>query len=255
MTGVFIPRSPTPSDATGLWLGGGGFAGLRPLEPMVPLTAGHVTSVAVVGLHRSGSSCLAGVLHKLGVFMGRQLGGCEPTGGFEDLGFTRLCEAVFPFPTIERRLAVPVVARELRRWLATHRTDAGHLRGSTGGKYPHLCAMGEELVAAAGSSLRVVHIDRPLEESVASMVSRSGRARPGTFLDASPEQCEQLQCWLWTQKHRFLGRVPHLTVPYHELLADPARQVRRLQDYLGLSPTGEQRKAAVAHVRAELRRH
>ena len=61
--------------------------------------------VAVIGLHRLGSSALAGVLHKLGVHLGNQLGGYEPTGGFEAITLAHLCERAYPFPSTV--LAVP----------------------------------------------------------------------------------------------------------------------------------------------------
>ena len=44
-----------------------------------------------------------------------------------------------------------------------------------GGKYPHLCAMGEDLIEMLGKDLREIHIDRPLEESIESMKRRSAK--------------------------------------------------------------------------------
>jgi len=209
--------------------------------------AEHPSFVAVVGLHRSGSSCLAGVLHKLGVYMGQRLGGYEASGGYEAQGLAALCERAFPFPGVERR----VEERELRDALARHirhvHARAQQLGRLAGGKYPHLCAMGAALQAICADQLKVIHIDRPLEVSIESLRRRSRRARGR--LQISDEQAEIVQRWLWAHKQRWLPGIPHLRVSYDELCASPAVQVARIIDYLGLSPTSEQRAQAVAHVR------
>jgi len=52
-----------------------------------------MTAIAVVGLHRGGTSAVAGVLHHLGVFMGDQLlppSAHNPKGYFEDKRFVTL---------------------------------------------------------------------------------------------------------------------------------------------------------------------
>ena len=66
--------------------------------------------VAIIGLHSSGSSCVAGVLYHLGVHLGNHLGGYygnDPNGacGFEAVGLAQLCEAAIPFPTTEYKLS------------------------------------------------------------------------------------------------------------------------------------------------------
>jgi len=54
---------------------------------------------AVLGPHRSGSSCVAMLLHHLGVHMGNELGGYEGTGGGEAKGLADICESVMRFPS------------------------------------------------------------------------------------------------------------------------------------------------------------
>jgi hypothetical protein len=56
---------------------------------------------AVLGPHRSGTSCVAMVMHHLGVHMGNELGGYEATGGGEAIGLANLCENAMRFPAIE----------------------------------------------------------------------------------------------------------------------------------------------------------
>ncbi len=209
--------------------------------------------VAVIGLHRSGSSCLAGVLHALGVHMGNRLGGYERTGGFEAVGLSQICESAFPFPSTDLRIDREVLKNRL----------AGHINAMTkvaknkgvlaGGKYPHLCAMGDLLKEICGNGLRIIHASRPLEESIASLKSRS--ARSSGWLHISGEQSESVQRWLWGRKEEMLGRINHLSVEYADLIADPCREIDRIVRYLDINPGPERRERAIAHVRPELRKH
>ena len=206
-----------------------------------------VPFVAVIGLHRSGSSCLAGVLHNLGVHMGEMLTGYEPTGGFEAAELIRLCEAAYPFPRTEPALPQTTIVAELRRYVTKVCTAAAD-RGSqlAGGKYPQLCAMGAALQHACGGQLRLVHIDRPLEESVASLRERS-RKETG-FLAAGDAEVEQLQRWLWHEKQELLREVPHVDVAFAELLATPRREIERVASWLEITPSEQAIARAVAHV-------
>ncbi len=79
-----------------------------------------------------------------------------------------------------------------------------------------------------------IHASRPLDESIASLKSRSRRSR--NWLNISYEQCESVQHWLWERKHEFLGQVDHLDVEYADLLNDPDCQVERIIRYLNLDP-------------------
>ena len=204
--------------------------------------------MAVIGLHRSGSSCLAGVLHNLGVNMGEMLTGYEPTGGFEAAELMRICEAAYPFPRTEAALPQTEIVAALTRYVAKVCAAAAD-RGSrlAGGKYPQLCAMGSALRYACGRQLRVVHIDRPLEESIASLKERS-RKETG-FLAAGDAEVEHLQRWLWREKQELLAQVAHVDVTFADLLADPRREIERVASWLELTPSEEAVAKAVAHVK------
>ncbi|MBI1373643.1 MAG: glycosyl transferase family 25 [Phycisphaera sp.] len=206
--------------------------------------------VAVVGLHRSGSSCLAGVLHHLGVHMGNRLNGYEPAGGFEAEGLAHLCERAYPFPSTNLAIPCSTLIEELRGWIGDRRREAHWKNSIAGGKYPHLCAMGEELQTVCGRRLRVIHIDRPLDRSIESLKERS-RKEAG-WLNITDEQCERVQRWLWERKTAFLAGVDHLTIGFDDLRADPVAQVGRVIAFLGIDPTEAQRAAAVRHVRADV---
>jgi len=209
-----------------------------------------VPFVAVIGLHRSGSSCLAGVLHNLGVHMGEMLTGYEPTGGFEAAELMGICEAAYPFPSTEPALPQTEIGAALRRYVTKACTTAAH-RGSrlAGGKYPQLCAMGAALRHACGEQLRVVHIDRPLEDSIESLKERS-RKETG-FLAADDAQVEHLQRWLWHEKQELLGQVAHVDVAYADLLAAPRGEIERVASWLEFAPSEEAIASAVAHVRPD----
>lgn len=217
------------------------WSGTRSPESLPPF-------VAVIGLHRSGSSALAGVLHKLGVHLGNQLGGYEPSGGFEAVTLAHLCEHAYPFPSTTLAIPREQLLRDLRSFIAEKRLEAQWKNTIAGGKYPHLCAMGDELREICGDALRVIHINRPLDESIASLKKRSAAAKD--WLRIGDERAEAVQRWLWERKAAFLDTVDHLTIEFDDLLTEPAAQVDRVIEYLALKATDDQRAAAIAHVRA-----
>jgi len=203
--------------------------------------------VAVVGLHRSGSSCVAMMLHKLGVSMGDKLVGYESRngGGGEAAGLAKLCEraARFPKAGIDDSQKCKQM---LSRWIADRRRRN---KGPIGGKYPHLCAMGGMLKEICGKSLRVIHCDRPLADSIDSLKRRSRKCRG--WLAISDGQSEKVQQWLWDQKLPFLSSLPIgrvLHIRYADLLERPEVVVDSMISFLGISPTESQRSDAIAHV-------
>jgi hypothetical protein len=202
------------------------------------------TFVAVIGLHRSGSSCVAMMLHKLGVSMGDKLGGYESKngGGGEAAGLAGICERAARFPSTEIKNRARA-DRELAVWVK-RRMKKSRIAG---GKYPHLCAMGPTLAATCGSSLRIINCDRPLEDSIDSLKRRSRKC--SGWLSISDEESERVQHWLWKEKEAFLSQHEHHSVKYADLLADPESVVDGLIAYLEIRPTAEQRMAAIQHVK------
>lgn len=209
--------------------------------------------VAVVGLHRSGSSCVATMLSILGVNMGDKLGGYEPTGGGEAQGLAALCERAARFPKAKIENAGQV-QRNLRNWIQGRLAKTQKSGQLAGGKYPHLCAMGDMLKEICGDDLLVIHCNRPLEESIESLRQRSRKV--SGWLAASDEQCEAVQRWLHSEKQRFLGSMPASTVlhiDYERLLCDPPSVVEDIIRFLSISPSRTQVDAAVAHVSPQQR--
>jgi hypothetical protein len=182
--------------------------------------------------------------------MGEMLTGYEPTGGFEAAELMKICESAYPFPSIEPALPQTEIVAALTRYVAKACTAAAH-RGLqlAGGKYPQLCAMGAALQRACGEQLRLVHIDRPLEESIASLKERS-RKEAG-YLAASDAEVEQLQRWLWQEKQELLEQVSPVDVAYADLLQAPRREVERVASWLEITPSEEAITKAVAHVQPD----
>jgi hypothetical protein len=204
--------------------------------------------VAVLGLHRSGSSCVAMMLHKLGVSMGEKLVGWESRngGGGEAAGLSWLCEKAAKFPRVGFEDPASC-EKSLSAWVARHRTRS---ESPCGCKYPHLCAMGPMLARIVGSDLMVVHCDRPFRDSVASLVRRSSKATG--WLNASEDECTAVQQWLWDEKQAFLASLPSdrvLHVQYDRLRRRPGVIASELVDFLGIRPSVEQFEAAIAHVK------
>jgi hypothetical protein len=218
--------------------------------------SGRKPPVWVIGLHRSGSSVTAGILHRLGVHMGNRLRGYEDrgTGGFEAHGLSLICEAAYPFPSVEAKLDRKIIKSRLRQWIGARQREAAWRGTTMGGKYPHLCFMIDLLLEIEPES-RFIHIDRPAEESVRSLTDRSAKARG--WLRATPEQCERVQTALAAVKREGLARVPQglvLNLEYARLLQNPAASVGAMIEFLGLSVREEQRAAAMALVEPQRRK-
>jgi len=204
--------------------------------------------VAVLGLHRSGSSCMAGIVHSLGVHMGNKFTGCEADGGYEAQDLARMCEKYMPFPGVSVKLSAREIRSRLNNWIHARQVEAEQQKTVAGGKYPNLCTMGEHLRHVVGDQLYVVNISRPLEESIQSLIKRSGRRH-------RHESLKKLQRLLMNKKIAFLKTARHVvTVEYDDLLKYTEREVRRIAEFLPIEATEENIQAAIKYVKPEKRR-
>jgi hypothetical protein len=204
--------------------------------------------VVVLGIHRSGSSMVAGILHELGVHMGNKFQGYEDRhkGSFEAVGLRDLCERLYPFPSIEPAIPMTEAERWLATWVGHRRQEAKGQRTLPGGKYPHLCAMGGLLRKV--EPLRIVHINRPLEVSIKSLVGRG----------VNPEKAKKVQTWLWWEKGKFLTTLKEeerLDLEYDQVLKAPAEVVDQITEFLQLGVRKNRRQKAIEMVDASLRTH
>ena len=212
--------------------GGGDQAKLIPGAPFV----------AVIGLHSSGTSALAGVCHHLGVHLGNTFTGYYGSNarnpdkgcGFEAVGLCAIIRRGIRWPENRLLRDESQIEADLRQWIANRQHEAQARDTLAGGKHPLLLAAPEVLTRICGDNLKVIHASRPLEESIRSFVRREKHRH-------DPKQLEAHQRWLWGKKVDFLERNDHLTVEYRDLLQDPAGQARRIAEYLGRDePTEEE---------------
>ena len=210
--------------------------------------------VAVLGLHSSGSSCLAGVLYHLGVDLGDSLGGFygnDPKSkkcGFEAAGLVQICERAVKFPETNYRQKKEGMWRSLRGWINTRKRKAAKTGKIAAGKYPTLCRFQNQLINVTGPTLRIITSERPIDDSVASMAKR--------FPKLPRNQIAAHQQWLQDGKEELVNRLdPNnvFRVPYYELLQDPEHWAGEIAAFLELEPTPEQLAAVVAWVQPEKR--
>ncbi len=211
--------------------------------------------VAIVGLHSSGSSAMAGVCWHLGIHLGKKFLGYYAVDqvhrGFEERGLFRLCEEAAPFP--QTSINNPDRTQEcLVKWINDRQREASKKKVLAGGKYPHLCRLGKQLQRACGENLLVIHCDRFLEESILSLQRREQKKADG----CTPEAAEAVQRWLWAGKQEFLAEIPaerQLTVSFDYLLADAEQQARRIAEFLHIDPTAKQIRNAASLVKPKSR--
>jgi len=212
--------------------------------------------VAVIGLHSSGSSALAGVLYHLGLHLGNQLGGVygvDPENdecGYEAVGLAAHCETVAPFPSTHFIVAKEAIWSGLRSWINDRRREAGSKRTIAAGKYPMLCRMGNQLLNICSDKLRIIHIDRPFEMSVASLAKRYENVHP-------LEKIREHQQWLLDGKLELLSRVDSsqmLHVQFDDLVSNTRETVKAICNFLDRWPEPDIIERAIASIKPE-RKH
>lgn len=210
--------------------------------------------VAVLGLHSSGSSCLAGVLHHLGLHLGNKLIGYygdqpdQGNCGFEAAGLAAICEQAVPFLSTDYKMEQEAIRLHLRGWINEKRREAARRETIAAGKYPQLCRMGKQLMNLCGDQLRVIVSERPIEESILSLQRRCS--------ERSPEEVARHQHWLEEGKQWILDRLDpsrKLIVQYSHLLEAPGDEVRRIAQFLAITPEVAQMEAVMKWVDPEKR--
>jgi hypothetical protein len=223
-----------------------------PAEQLEAFDAEASPLVVVIGLHSSGSSALAGVLHHLGLHLGNRLVGyygTDPNGacGFEAVRLFQICEKAIPFPATERKIKRGELWAELRAFINEKKREAFFKGTLAALKYPQLCQMGPQLRNLCGKNLRVIHIDRPIEDSIRSMQKRPDVKRNGI----KPRDVAEHQRWLAEGKQDLLQSLPPsqvLTVRFKTLLSHPRVAITQIKKFLRIKPTREQIQRALDSV-------
>lgn len=205
-----------------------------------------MTCVLVVGTPRSGTSCIAGVLHHLGVRMTLrnypEPHAINPKGFYEDREMLQalvqssgwITEATFAGrhqQIAEKRAAFPLLQKAI-----AERTAAGVLWGCKS----LLAADGVFRQAYTGTLLVVRALRSPdaiRASSIAAMVGLERRSVAGMVERAD-------QCVIELDS-------PTLTVAFEDMTANPEREVGRIAAFVGLPVS----RTAVEFVEPSLRHH
>lgn len=186
----------------------------------------------VLGVPRSGTSLVAGILHTLGIDMGegylQPADANNPAGYFEDLRIQRLNKQITgiryghaqpPDISAEQKLAYRDLAAECQR------------KPLWGMKDPRLCFT-LHWITPYLKDARLVIVRRDFEASVASLVKHSIVSYKGELRMDPPQARAILATWLEAMDRQiavFDG--PALEVNYRALLKEPMAWVRALNAF------------------------
>ncbi len=205
--------------------------------------------VAVCGPFRSGTSCVAAVLHAMGVPMGlnlavlRQPRAFAPRGTWEAPRLGQICRQAVREPDMTIVRSSEWIRYELRRYIV-ERVHAMPGR-PIGMKHPSLCLLLPEL-ASVWPRVLVVAVNRELDAAIRSGLEVG-------WLPTAPAVIPMLRA----TRDRDLERlgVPHFVVQYEELLETPLPVIERLAAFCGVELTEERRTAALQVIDPQLCHH
>lgn len=253
-----IGQRKGPSDISGkkfdrdrYWQSAESLAGKDPIQQ---------NFYVILGLHSSGSSCLAGVCYHLGMYLGKKLVGYygrmdgsnrnspDRQCGFEAVGIRDICEKIIPFPEVKPRWAPGRIRNKLQAWINSKRKEGIQAKVKAGCKYPQLCQLGPYLQDILGDHLRVIISDRPVEDSIKSIIKRQPNMDPALL--------EKHQRWLAEGRDELAASLPKdqvLRVPYYSLLEDPENWSLKIADFceIPIKAGSETHKAATLYVKPD----
>ena len=210
------------------------------------------TCIAVLSGGRSGSSCVAGVLYTLGIYMGAELIGRSPSNRmahFEDLEFVDLHrQMVGDWRHAKLSVSGPGSAyRQLVR-----RREQRQLWGL---KDPRLCFTFRFLTDTLSddTTLKAIRVWRDPNVSAASMVARAKREPHVEHLQVTLPQAKRIARAYHAALEESLNgwEGPLLAVDYNELVDDPPAGIEAIAHFCGIPSNAR----AVAFVKPGLRHH
>ena len=186
--------------------------------------------IVVVGMPSGGTSLVAGMLHKLGVDMGRL-----PTK--VEVAARRFPRAYDSYECQDLEAAIKHMLSGAEMAAAFHGYISNRLFcaiARQGVKNPRLLHM----VGPERFPIDVVHVRRRLEDVFESDMRHT---------ESTPQRAAALGASVWAMR-RFLSTVkPVLALDFEAALAAPEQAVAALVDSLGLAPTTQQLQAAQSH--------
>ena len=186
----------------------------------------------MLGLYSSGSTATAGLLHHVGVCLGRQFWG----NYFEPRWLSDQLRRWWNEPDLREVVAREQRVGQLAKWL--HDMDSTGA-AAVGAKHPLLVLCGDDLREAWGAETKFLWAWRPLDESIASLERR------GWW----PGKERAVQNRLWDAAAGFFARQEHLQIVFSDLLQRPEREMGRIIEFLELHPAEDRRRAAANSIR------
>lgn len=191
--------------------------------------------VVVLALPRSGSSCVAGALHRLGVDLGE--GFLQPAdesnarGYFEDMRWGSVNKALAGrYYTINEPSWLPDRAR--KSYMSVLRTCLN--KPIWGMKSPRLCQVLHLILPMLEGvcDVRLVHVCRDWDTNVASLQQHSETAYRGRLRMTRDEAEALLLKWQAALERQLAGfGGPILEVSYDDLIDGPVSELKKLESF------------------------
>ena len=214
------------------------------------LNAASNLFVPVLGLHSSGSSCLAGCLwHTKQVFLGNTLTGFYGNTpgkkcGYEALGMARILQGANNNWEASMSRKPQLLWGQLKNWIAEKKGVAARRGQVAAVKHPLLCGVAEQLHNCK-TPLKIVVSERPIEDSIASIQKRQP--------NVDPVKLEKHQRWLEEGKRRLMDKHPYVAVNYYELLENPIKTLEPVFEFLDLHIDNATTANILGHVQKNMR--
>lgn len=190
------------------------------------------TMVVVAGPPRTGTSCVAGMLHLLGVPMGKSLlkpNRNNPKGYYEDETLLR-----FVMSLTEAQKTKEDIIEWFRVWANTRREAT-----VVGCKHSQLCNLLPHMTTV-WPSLKVIVTDRPIVDACDSLERANWGGR---------QRLRELQQLHHQREHDLAQlKIAALRLEYRHIVQHPEATVDEIIRFVGITPTAEQRQAAIDHV-------
>jgi hypothetical protein len=217
------------------------------------------TCLMVMGVPRSGTSCAAGVLHKLGVDMGaghfQPKDWANPRGYFEDMRWRLATQRITGRGYSLKAASLESIGQGQRKIYRQLARQCAQKR-LWGMKDPWLCFVARfiwPILEQQGVEVRLVATFRPREASIASVRGHLYKTYRGK--GNAEHIIDTWQAGLDRQLTNWSGAYHYIL--YEDLVADPMPSVRKLADfaYQGIDRVNGSVEAAARWVTPQLNHH
>lgn len=206
--------------------------------------------ILVIGTHRCGSSCVAGILHHAGLFMGYSLikpAPMNPRGFFEDTDFVNLAV------NINQNGLKDQYHQQIKKMVK--RRDKDH--DLWGIKMPGLC-WHAKTIAPYLADYKVVVVERDPWAVVRSNIElmRKNKPEKRNSIESIAKITNNIHESIKARRY-FLEHIekPVFRIRYEQLLKKPKIESNRLIEFAGLNPTEEQLSRVWKFITPKLNHH